>query len=85
MLESKGRLIKIATPIALLTAAFFGAYLLWATRPEVAAKPAREVARAVAAALLAVVAALLAAGASVAAAVPAEGLGPRGASRANLR
>ena len=49
MLESKGRFFKIATPIALLTAAVFGAYLLWATRPEVAAKPAREVARAVAA------------------------------------
>ena len=44
-----GRLLKVAAPIVLLAAAGAGAYMLWATKPEVAAKPARELARAVAA------------------------------------
>ena len=43
------RFLKIVAPIALLAAALAGGYLLWATRPEVAAKPTQELARAVAA------------------------------------
>ena len=43
------RSFKIAVPIAILAMAGLGSYLLWATRPEVAAKPARELARTVAA------------------------------------
>ena len=44
-----GRLLKVAAPIVLLAAAGAGAYMLWGTKPEVAAKPGRELARAVAA------------------------------------
>ena len=44
-----GRFFKIAVPIALLAAAAIGSYRLWDTRPEVAAKPARELSRTVAA------------------------------------
>lgn len=44
-----GRLLKVVAPIVLLAASGAGAYLLWVTRPEVAAKPARELARTVAA------------------------------------
>ena len=44
-----GGLLKIVAPIALLAAAGAGSYMLYASRPEVAAKPARELARTVAA------------------------------------
>ena len=44
-----GRFFKVAVPIALLAAAAIGSYRLWDTRPEVAAKPARELSRTVAA------------------------------------
>jgi RND family efflux transporter MFP subunit len=50
MADRGGRLFKLAVvPIALLVVAGLGAYLLWATRPELAAKPALELARTVAA------------------------------------
>jgi RND family efflux transporter MFP subunit len=44
-----GRLFKTVVPIVMLAAAAFGGYMLWQTRPEVAAKPARELSRTVAA------------------------------------
>jgi RND family efflux transporter MFP subunit len=48
MADPGGRLLKLAVPVALLVASGLGAYFLWATRPEVAAKPARELVRTVA-------------------------------------
>lgn len=44
-----GRLLRITVPMALLAAAGAGSYLLWETRPDVAAKPDQELARTVAA------------------------------------
>lgn len=40
-----GHFLKIVVPIILLAAAGLGGYALWATKPNVAAKPARELAR----------------------------------------
>jgi RND family efflux transporter MFP subunit len=48
MADPGGRLLKLAVPVALLVTSGLGAYFLWATRPEVAAKPARELVRTVA-------------------------------------
>ena len=44
-----GGVLRIVVPIAVLAAAGAGSYLLWETRPQVAAKPALELARTVAA------------------------------------
>ncbi len=42
------RLLKFLVPIIVLTVAGLGGYILWATKPDVAAKPVQELARTVA-------------------------------------